>query len=145
MGFSPSVTCGVWVGFDSRQSLGDKETGARAALPIWMTFMREAIKGKDDERFSSDVGSSASLAKAEVVAAPAVVQAPKPAPAVAVKPAPAVTGKPPEKPLAQAPAPQKPAATAPPAKAVVKPALPMTQPSASVPKPQPPVRKAFPQ
>jgi penicillin-binding protein 1A len=51
IGFSPSVTCGVWVGFDSRQSLGEKETGARAALPIWMTFMKEAIQGKDDEQF----------------------------------------------------------------------------------------------
>jgi penicillin-binding protein 1A len=54
LGFSPSVTCGVWVGFDSRQSLGEKETGAKAALPIWMTFMKEAIKGKDDEHFSGD-------------------------------------------------------------------------------------------
>ncbi|HUB52908.1 MAG TPA: PBP1A family penicillin-binding protein [Terracidiphilus sp.] len=51
LGFSPSVTCGVWVGFDSRQSLGKKETGAQAALPIWMTFMKQAIAGKDDEKF----------------------------------------------------------------------------------------------
>jgi penicillin-binding protein 1A len=51
LGFSPSVTCGVWVGYDTRQSLGDKETGARAALPIWMDFMRAADAGKDDERF----------------------------------------------------------------------------------------------
>jgi len=51
IGFSPSVTCGVWVGFDSRQSLGEKETGARAALPIWMDFMREADVGRDDEQF----------------------------------------------------------------------------------------------
>jgi penicillin-binding protein 1A len=51
LGFSPSVTCGVWVGFDSRESLGEKETGARAALPIWMTFMRAAIAGKPDEQF----------------------------------------------------------------------------------------------
>jgi penicillin-binding protein 1A len=43
-GFSPSVTCGVWVGFDSRQSLGEKETGARAALPIWITVMKAAVK-----------------------------------------------------------------------------------------------------
>ncbi len=54
LGFSPSVTCGVWVGFDSRQSLGEKETGARAALPIWITFMRAAIQGKDDEQFLAD-------------------------------------------------------------------------------------------
>ena len=32
LGFSPSVTCGVWVGYDSRESLGEKETGAAAAL-----------------------------------------------------------------------------------------------------------------
>ncbi|HVJ09244.1 MAG TPA: PBP1A family penicillin-binding protein [Acidisarcina sp.] len=54
LGFSPSVTCGVWVGYDSRQSLGDKETGARAALPIWMQFMKAAIAGKDDEVFPSE-------------------------------------------------------------------------------------------
>ena len=54
LGFSPSVTCGVWIGFDSRQSLGEKETGANAALPIWMTFMRAAIAGKPDEQFAGD-------------------------------------------------------------------------------------------
>jgi penicillin-binding protein 1A len=54
LGFSPSVTCGVWVGYDGRQSLGEKETGARAALPIWIDFMRAAMQGKDDEQFLSD-------------------------------------------------------------------------------------------
>ncbi len=54
VGFSPSVTCGVWVGYDSRQSLGDKETGAKAALPIWADFMRVAIAGKPGERFPGD-------------------------------------------------------------------------------------------
>ena len=54
LGFSPSVTCGVWIGFDSRESLGEKETGARAALPIWMTFMRAAIAGKTGEQFPGD-------------------------------------------------------------------------------------------
>jgi len=54
LGFSPSVTCGVWVGYDSNQSLGEKETGARAALPIWMTVMRVAIAGKEGEKFPGD-------------------------------------------------------------------------------------------
>ena len=54
LGFSPSVTCGVWMGYDSRESLGNKETGAVAALPIWITFMKAAIVGKDDETFSGD-------------------------------------------------------------------------------------------
>jgi penicillin-binding protein 1A len=51
IGFSPSITCGTWIGFDDRQSLGEKETGARAALPMWMDFMKAAIAGKDKEAF----------------------------------------------------------------------------------------------
>jgi penicillin-binding protein 1A len=51
IGFSPSVTCGTWIGYDDRQSLGSKETGAKAALPMWMDFMRAAIAGKPDEKF----------------------------------------------------------------------------------------------
>ena len=54
VGFSPSVTCGVWVGYDTNQSLGDKETGARAALPIWMNFMRAAIANHPDESFPGE-------------------------------------------------------------------------------------------
>ena len=53
IGFSPSVTCGTWVGFDNRQSLGERETGARAALPIWMEFMRAAIADKPNEAFAT--------------------------------------------------------------------------------------------
>ncbi len=54
VGFSPSVTCGVWVGYDSRQSLGEKETGARTALPIWSDFMEAAIASRPDEQFPGD-------------------------------------------------------------------------------------------
>ncbi len=61
LGFSPTVTCGVWVGFDSRESLGEKETGARAALPIWMDVMKTAIAGKDDEQFLGDEEASPML------------------------------------------------------------------------------------
>ena len=51
VGFSPSVTCGTWVGFDNRQTLGDKEQGAKAALPIWIDFMQLAIAGQPNEQF----------------------------------------------------------------------------------------------
>ncbi|HMD75731.1 MAG TPA: PBP1A family penicillin-binding protein [Terracidiphilus sp.] len=47
VGFSPTTTCGVWVGYDEKKALGAKETGARAALPIWMNFMTAAMAGKD--------------------------------------------------------------------------------------------------
>jgi penicillin-binding protein 1A len=42
IGFSPSMITGVWVGQDRGGSLGEKETGARAALPIWIDFMKAA-------------------------------------------------------------------------------------------------------
>jgi penicillin-binding protein 1A len=51
IGFSPSITCGVWVGYDDNKSLGNHETGARAALPIWTDFMRAAIAGHPNEYF----------------------------------------------------------------------------------------------
>jgi penicillin-binding protein 1A len=53
IGFSPSVTCGTWIGYDDRQSLGEKETGAHAALPMWMDFMRAAIANKPNEAFAT--------------------------------------------------------------------------------------------
>src|SRR5262249_8854019 len=43
IGFSPGITCGVWVGFDEKKPLGPKETGGQTALPIWIEFMRAAI------------------------------------------------------------------------------------------------------
>jgi penicillin-binding protein 1A len=46
IGFTPQITAGVWVGFDDKQiSLGKKETGARAALPIWLEFMQNGLAG----------------------------------------------------------------------------------------------------
>jgi penicillin-binding protein 1A len=44
IGFTPHITAGVWVGNDDKRiSLGKKETGARAALPIWIEFMQQAV------------------------------------------------------------------------------------------------------
>ena len=51
VGFSPTMTCGVWIGYDEKKSLGAKETGAHAALPIWMNFMTAAMAGKDVGEF----------------------------------------------------------------------------------------------
>src|SRR5437870_8201816 len=57
IGFSPSMTCGVWVGFDEKKSLGNKESGSRAALPIWMEFMKIALAGRDPGEFQSPPNS----------------------------------------------------------------------------------------
>ena len=47
IGFTPEITAGVWVGFDDKSvSLGKPETGAVAALPIWLAFMQGALRGQ---------------------------------------------------------------------------------------------------
>jgi penicillin-binding protein 1A len=51
IGFSPAMTCGVWIGYDEKKTLGAKESGAHAALPIWIDFMRIALAGKDPGAF----------------------------------------------------------------------------------------------
>jgi penicillin-binding protein 1A len=43
VGFDPNVTVGVWVGYDEKRPLGSGETGAQAALPIWIDYMRAYI------------------------------------------------------------------------------------------------------
>lgn len=45
VGFTPQLVTGVWVGMDDGSSLGEGETGARAAAPIWLEFMRRACAG----------------------------------------------------------------------------------------------------
>ena len=45
VGFSPQIVVGTYIGFDDNRSLGKGETGAVAALPIFIEFMQEAIKG----------------------------------------------------------------------------------------------------
>jgi len=54
IGFTPSLTAGVWVGNDDKQiSLGKKETGAMAALPIWLEFMQGATAGTPIQDFAN--------------------------------------------------------------------------------------------
>ena len=43
VGYAPNLVAGVWVGFDDLRSLGETESGAHAALPIWTEFMRDAL------------------------------------------------------------------------------------------------------
>lgn len=45
VGYTPNLASGVWVGFDDNHSLGYKESGGRAALPIWVDYMEEALAG----------------------------------------------------------------------------------------------------
>ena len=49
-GFTPSLEATVWVGYDQDRPLGGGEEGSRTALPIWIHFMREALKGVPEYR-----------------------------------------------------------------------------------------------
>jgi penicillin-binding protein 1A len=51
IGFSPSITTGVWVGQDTFTTIGKGETGARAALPIWIDFMKRALHNRPIQYF----------------------------------------------------------------------------------------------
>jgi penicillin-binding protein 1A len=56
IGFTPQLTAGVWVGNDDKRiSLGKKETGAKAALPIWLQFMQAATQSVPSENFQNVV------------------------------------------------------------------------------------------
>jgi penicillin-binding protein 1A len=48
VGFDPNITVGVWVGHDAKRPLGGNETGATAALPIWIDFMQAYIERRGD-------------------------------------------------------------------------------------------------
>lgn len=49
-GYNPDLVTTTWMGFDQHKSLGNKETAARAALPIWVDFMKVALSGKSDRQ-----------------------------------------------------------------------------------------------
>lgn len=56
MGYTPGFTTGVWVGFDDETPLGDGETGARAASPIWLGFMQTLLQDRPVEVFTVPEG-----------------------------------------------------------------------------------------
>ncbi len=56
IGYAPDLVVGVWVGFDAKKSLGSRETGAQAALPIWQAFIERAYAGKPPEEFEPPQG-----------------------------------------------------------------------------------------
>jgi penicillin-binding protein 1A len=56
VGFTPDLLAAVWVGFDDTRKLGRGETGARAALPIWLDFMTKAVIGRPTKDFIQPPG-----------------------------------------------------------------------------------------
>ena len=52
VGFTPSLTAAVWIGYDEKRTLGDRQSGGVVALPIWIDCMREILKDAPAENFS---------------------------------------------------------------------------------------------
>ena len=50
IGFDPNITVGVWVGYDEKKPIGNGETGAVTAIPIWIDFMRTYIERRGDRK-----------------------------------------------------------------------------------------------
>jgi penicillin-binding protein 1A len=55
-GFNADLVGVAWVGFDQERSLGPREEGSRTALPIWIKFMAEALKGSPEHRLPTPPG-----------------------------------------------------------------------------------------
>ncbi len=55
-GFNADLATIAWVGFDNPRPLGDRETGARAALPMWVDYMRDALAGIEEKELEQPPG-----------------------------------------------------------------------------------------
>ena len=139
LGFSPSLTCGVYVGFDDHRTLGNKEEGSHVALPIWLDFMEQMLKGKPVEDFAhspllkspDQVKEILANAEPEQLLAPAATPTVVPA---AGKPQPQTTppGESPEAPKKEVATP-KPPANPPPASVASSPVAKSVPPAADRP------------
>ncbi len=55
-GFNSKIVATAWVGFDKYESLGDRETGSKAALPMWIEFMKTALDGVPEDKLVQPKG-----------------------------------------------------------------------------------------
>ena len=80
IGYTPSLVAGVWVGFDEKVTLGDKETGGRSALPMWIELMQHVYKDKPVEQFETNPVLSTAAPEAAAPDSPAVIASSPPVP-----------------------------------------------------------------
>jgi penicillin-binding protein 1A len=56
VGFNADVAAAAWIGFDQERSLGDNEEGGRTALPMWVSYMEEALRDRPEHRLPEPAG-----------------------------------------------------------------------------------------
>jgi penicillin-binding protein 1A len=124
-GYQPTVVGIAWIGFDQPKRMGNGETGSAAALPMWISFMEQALKGVPESWQETPQGlvsivandpggkTSKELVYKEFLPLPADEEEKKPQPKLepTQEPAPVRDAKPKlvEKAVADKPLPQKPA------------------------------------
>lgn len=55
-GYQPNVVGVVWIGYDTPRKLGDRETGGGLALPVWIDYMQQALKGVPVQEYAPPEG-----------------------------------------------------------------------------------------
>jgi len=56
VGFNADIVAAAWIGFDQERSLGESEEGGHTALPMWIYFMQEALRGRPEHRLPEPPG-----------------------------------------------------------------------------------------
>ncbi|MBA3595552.1 MAG: penicillin-binding protein 1A [Polaromonas sp.] len=56
VGYQPTLTAAVWMGYDTPKKLGDRETGGGLSLPVWISFMEHALKGVPVTEYTPPAG-----------------------------------------------------------------------------------------
>ncbi len=56
VGFQPTLVAAAWVGYDTPRNLGSRETGGGLSLPIWIDFMKEALKNVPQTQYEPPAG-----------------------------------------------------------------------------------------
>lgn len=64
-GYQADLVAVAWLGFDNPKTLGDNETGGQAALPMWMNYMRKALKGVPMATYTPPSGITTAKINAE--------------------------------------------------------------------------------
>lgn len=65
VGFQPKLVAVTWIGFDQPKSLGGRETGGAAALPIWISYMSKALKDAPEVAYEMPEGVVTQTIQAE--------------------------------------------------------------------------------
>lgn len=103
IGYVPSLLAGLWIGYDIPKSLGPHEGAGRLAAPIWVAFMKAALKGTPPEEFPMPPAVSTAWVNRNT-GQPSSPEDPKAIPEVFIQPSPLPTERPPPEPAEKAPA-----------------------------------------